>query len=188
MKKETLEQIEKTAIRYASKMGYSKKEPLKEMSMREMLGKMRSIKNNSGNQNKVGILNENRRRHQYLGEEDEVIDNNNQNVNNSTETHVSPEEQKNYERNMSDYFNDDNVTIKYEPILIAKDGIFWAGTIDGQLKFAYMVTPDESTSGVKIERSPDFDPNNIENIEIEKKIVEYYDSFYEYWSKNQLEK
>jgi hypothetical protein len=65
---------------------------------------------------------------------------------------------------------------------------FWAGTIDGQLKFAYTVTPDEATSGVKIERSPDFDPSNEDNQSIEKKVISYYDTFYDYWSKNQLEK
>lgn len=170
------DKIEKTAKRYASQMGYAKKEPAKELSMREMQKRIREQKIE---QKKPEKLNE--QRHSYLEEEAIQTDT-------STDKQVSPAEQKQYERNMLDYFDDDNVTIKFEPVLIADEGIFWAGTIDGQLKFAYMVTPDETTSGVKIERSPTFDPSNPENQEIEKKIIDYYDTFYEYWSKNQLEK
>jgi hypothetical protein len=177
MKKNLFDNIAKTAKRFASPMGYSKKQPLKEMTMREMLAKTRQQVDASPS-NKVESLNE--QRHRYLGEDDATAE--------PTEKQVSPEEQKKYERNMLDYFDDDNIIIKFEPVLVADEGVFWAGTIDGQLKFAYMVTPDEATSGVKIERSPDFDPNSQENQEIEKKIISYYDTFYEYWSKNQLEK
>lgn len=176
MKKNLFEKIEKTAKRFASPMGYAKKEPIKEMTMREMLAKTRIEKSTPSD--KTQSLNE--QRHRYLGEDDGVTT--------PSEKQVTPQEQKTYERNMLDFFDDDNVTIKFEPVLLADEGVFWAGSIDGQLKFAYMVTPDESTSGVKIERSPDFDPNNAQNQEIEKKIVTYYDTFYEYWSKNQLEK
>jgi hypothetical protein len=196
------DRIKKTTERYASPMGF-KKEPKKELTMREMQKLMREqqVKKNIPT-NSSKLLSEQRKHHSYLGEEDGVVD---ANTNTSTDKNVSPAEQKEYERNMLDYFDDNNVTIKFEPILISNDsndeinevngntsitsdGIFWAGTIDGQLKFAYMVTPDESTSGVKIERAPTFDANNKENQEIEKKIVNYYDNFYEYWSKNQLEK
>lgn len=176
MKKNLFDNIAKTAKRFASPMGYSKKQPLKEMTMREMLAKTREQVSASPS-NKTKSLNE--QRHSYLGEDDSSE---------STEKQLTPQEQKTYERNMSEYFDDDNVVIKFEPVLVADEGVFWAGTVDGQLKFAYMVTPDEATSGVKIERSPDFDPNNQQNQEIEKKIISYYDTFYEYWSKNQLEK
>ena len=169
------DRIKKTTERYASPMGFKKK-PIKEMSMRELQKRMRDQQVVATK--KPQSLNEHRR-HAYLGEDE---------VNTSTDKNISSTEQKKYERNMLSYFDDDNVTIKFEPVLIADDGVFWAGTIDGQLKFAYMVTPDEASSGVKIERAPTFDPSNTENQEIEKKIIDYYDTFYEYWSKNQLEK
>lgn len=160
VKKGLLEKIEVTAKRYASPMGYSKKEPLKEMTMREMQRRVRM-------------------RNQQIEEDD---------VATQIEKKLTPSEQKEHERNMLNYFNNENLTIKFEPILLFDNGIFWAGNVDSQLKFVYMVTPEESTSGVKIERSPDFDPSNEDNQEVEKKIINYYDTFYEYWSKNQLEK
>lgn len=156
MKEELLNKIEKTSKRLANQFGYAKKGPLKEMTMREMLRITRK------NQIEEEISSE------------------------TTERQLSPAEQEQQQRNMQDYFEDDNITIRFEPVLLYDDGIFWAGTIDGQLKFAYMVTPDENTSGVNIERSPDFDPSNEDNQNVEKKIIDYYDSFYEYWSKNQL--
>jgi hypothetical protein len=159
MKKDIFSKIEQTSKKYASQMGYAKKQPLKEMTMREMLRKTRSL------------------------QKEEVA----QASNEPAEKGVSPAEQEKYQRGMQDFFDDDNITIKFEPILLYDQGVFWAGTIDGQLKFAYMVTPDESTSGVKIERSPDFDPNNEDNRKVEKKIIDYYNTFYEYWRENQLE-
>lgn len=158
MKKGLFERIEKTAKRYSSPMGFNK-QPLKEMTMREMQQRIRDQKR--------------------IKEAD---------VDAPVEKQLSGFEQKKQERSMLDFFNNKNLTIKFEPILLFDDGIFWAGTIDGQLKFAYMVTPDESTSGVKIERSPDFDPTSDDNQEIEKMVVDYYDVFYNYWSENQLEK
>jgi len=167
MKKKLFERIESTAKRFASPMGYSKKEPIKEMTIREMQRRVRTS-------------------NQKIEEEKENI------------VQLSSEEQKKQEEGLQNFFDGDNVSIKFEPILISgsnnvneelsnNSGVFWAGTIDGQLKFAYMVTPDESTSGVKIERSPDFDPSNEDNQAVEKKIIDYYDTFYDYWSKNQLE-
>lgn len=161
MKKDIFSKIESTSKRYADKMGFAKKQPLKEMTMREMLRKTRSL--------------------QQMKEQEVEASNE------PVEKGVSAAEQEKYEENMQSYFDDDNIIIKFEPILLYDQGVFWAGTIDGQLKFAYMVTPDESTSGVKIERSPNFDPNNEDNQRIEKKIIDYYNTFYDYWSKNQLE-
>lgn len=158
MKKNLFEKIEATAKRYASPMGYSKKEPLKEMTMREMQRRIRINK---------------------MQEDVEEV---------PVEKQLSAGEQEKHDNELRNYFDGDNLTIKLEPILVFEDGVFWAGTIDGQLKFAYMVTPDESTSGVKIERSPDFDPSNEDNQAVEKKIIDYYDTFYDYWSNNQLEK
>ena len=159
MKQELLNKIEKTSKRLANQFGYAKKSSLKEMTMRDMLRITRK-----------------RQVEEEATASSETM-----------EKQLSPAEQEQQQQNMQSYFEDENITIKFEPILLYDSGVFWAGTIDGQLKFAYMVTPDESTSGVKIERSPDFDPTNEDNQNVEKKIIDYYDTFYEYWSKNQLE-
>jgi hypothetical protein len=156
MKKNIFERIQQTTKRMSSPMGFGKKEPLKEMTMREMLR---------------------RTRRKNIKEDEEP-----------TQKSIGSDEQKQHERNMLDFFENENLTIKFEPIMLYDEGVFWGGTIDGQLKFAYFVTPDESTSGVKIERSPDFDPSNEDNQKVEKKVVDYYDTFYKYWSENELEK
>jgi hypothetical protein len=161
MKENIFDKIQKTSKRLENQFGYAKKQSLKEMTMRDMLRITRKKK---------------------IQEEDDAIV-----TSEPIEKELSSLEQEQQQRNMQDYFDDDNVTIKFEPILLYDTGVFWGGTIDGQLKFAYMVTPDESTSGVKIERSPDFDPSNEDNQNVEKKIIDYYDTFYDYWSKNQLE-
>lgn len=160
MKQELLNKIQKTSKRLENQFGYAKKQPLKEMTMREMLRITRK---------------------KQMAEELNTASSE------PIEKQLSPSEQEQQQQNMQNYFDDDNVVIKFEPILLYDSGIFWGGTVDGQLKFVYMVTPDESTSGVKIERSPDFDPSNEDNQNVEKKIIDYYDTFYDYWSKNQLE-
>ena len=160
MKQNIFDKIQKTSKRLENQFGYAKKQPLKEMTMREMLRITRK---------------------KQIQEEEATA------TSEPTEKQLSPAEQEQQQRNMQDYFEDENITIKFEPVLLYDTGVFWAGTIDGQLKFAYMVTPNESTSGVKIERSPDFDPSNEDNQNVEKKIIDYYDTFYDYWSKNQLE-
>jgi hypothetical protein len=159
MKRDIFDKIHKTSKRLENQFGYAKKQPLKEMTMRDMLRITRK---------------------KQVEEEATASSE-------TMEKQLSPAEQEQQQQNMQSYFEDENITIKFEPILLYDTGVFWAGTIDGQLKFAYMVTPDESTSGVKIERSPYFDPTNEDNQNVEKKIIDYYDTFYEYWSKNQLE-
>lgn len=180
MSKDLFMKIKETNKRISERIGDGKKEPLKEWTMRDMMRTRR--KQQMDEFQNAPAMNV------------QTAAQNNTNVDPDTgeipERQLSSAEQKQQEDTMSAYFDGDNLTIRYEPIVIYgnNEGVFWAGTVDGQLKFAYMVSPDESSSGVKIERSPDFDPSNPDNQKIEKKIIDYYDSFYEYWSKNELEK
>jgi hypothetical protein len=75
----------------------AKKQPIKEMTMREMLRKTR----------------DQQRMKEEMASAIEPV-----------QQQVTPVEQKEYERNMLDYFNNDNVTIKFEPILIYDEGVF----------------------------------------------------------------
>lgn len=85
-------------------------------------------------------------------------------------------------------FKDINVNIKYIPLEVYNDYVFWGGTVDGIIQFAYKVTDNEATSGVEFNYLPDFSPDNAENDEIIKRIESYYNTFYKYWQNNLLQK
>ena len=101
---------------------------------------------------------------------------------NLTQAEVDREQEK-----MLNYFQDDNVDIQFEPLNVYSDGIFWGGSIDGQLLFAYKVTPDEKTSGVEVKYLDGFDPSDPDNDKIIKKVQSYYNDFYKYWRDNELQ-
>ena len=101
---------------------------------------------------------------------------------NLTQVEVDREQEK-----MLNYFQDDNVDIQFEPLNVYSDGIFWGGSIDGQLLFAYKVTPDEKTSGVEVKYLDGFDPSDPDNDKIIKKVQSYYNDFYRYWRDNELQ-
>jgi hypothetical protein len=66
-------------------------------------------------------------------------------------------------------------------------GVFWSGVIDGQIQWVYMVTKDDSTSGVELNFAPDFNPDEGDNKKIVEIIQSYYNQFYKYWRENELE-
>lgn len=135
------------AVMRGNKPVKSPKEPVqevkKDMSMRDMLGKMRVINEAS-----------------ELG------------------TNIDKEGE---EGRMSDYFEEDNVTIEFEDFQVHTKGVLLAGTIDGQIQFAYKVTPDEKTSGIDVNYLDGFDPQDPENEVVIKKVESYYNLFYKYW-------
>jgi hypothetical protein len=81
-----------------------------------------------------------------------------------------------------------NVEAHFEPIEILDYSVVWNGTIDNQLQWSFLVTPDESVNGVKFNYSENFDENEPDNEELVKTISSYYDDFYKYWRDNELEK
>ena len=95
-------------------------------------------------------------------------------------------DQRKEEEKMNQFFNDDNVNIEYEPLEIYDNGIFWGGTIDGQLQWTFSVTPTEEGSGVEVNHLEDFDRDDPDNEKIIKKLESYYDGFYEFWRNNTL--
>lgn len=96
-------------------------------------------------------------------------------------------DQKTEEDKMNNFFSQNNVNIEYEPLEVYDNGIFWAGTIDGQLGWSYKVTPNEKDSGVEVEYLEGFDPQDPENEEIIKKLEQYHKDFYKYWRDNELQ-
>jgi len=93
-------------------------------------------------------------------------------------------DQNNEEEKFRNYFDDMNVDIKFIPMKILDNYVFWGGTIDGVIQFVYKVTPDEKTSKIEFNYLPDFSPDNPDNDMIVKKIESYYDIFYKYWRDN----
>ena len=130
-----------------------KEETKKDMSMRDMLGKMRKI--DEGNLR-------------------EFVDQNQPDI--ATSIDKGSEENK-----MNDYFEDNNVTIEFEELKAYPNGVMFGGTIDGQLQFIYKVTPEEESSGVEINYLDSFDAQDPENEVVVKKVESYYDLFYKYW-------
>jgi len=92
------------------------------------------------------------------------------------------------EQKFLDYFRDINVNVKFIPLEVYENLVFWGGTVDGIIQFIYKVTPNEDTSGVEYNYLEDFSPDNPENDEIIKRIDAYYEIFYKYWQENVIQK
>jgi hypothetical protein len=85
------------------------------------------------------------------------------------------------------HFKDIPVNVKFIPLEINDNLVFWGGTIDGVIQFVFKVTPNESTSGVEFNYLEDFSPDNPENDEIIKRVEAYYNTFYKYWQNNMIQ-
>ena len=96
-------------------------------------------------------------------------------------------DQANEEKKFRKFFNDINVDIKFIPLKVTDNLVFWGGTIDGVIEFVYKVTPDEKTTGIEFNYTPDFTADNPDNDLIIKKIESYFDTFYKYWRNNILQ-
>lgn len=96
-------------------------------------------------------------------------------------------DQREQENKMKQFFAQNNVTIEFEPLEVYENGVFWAGTIDGQLGWTIKATPYETTSGIDVEYLEGFDPHDPENEEIIKKLEQFNKDFYKYWRDNELQ-
>lgn len=94
-----------------------------------------------------------------------------------------PREEEKFLKN----FHDIPVSIKFRDLEVFDNLVFWGGTIDGVIQFAYKVTPEEATSGVEFNYLDDFSPDNPENEIIIERIEKYYESFEMYWRNNLLQ-
>jgi hypothetical protein len=112
----------------------------------------------------------------------EMIDDEN-NVNKKTNYDQKREEEK-----FLNAFNDMNVHVKFTDLIITDDFIFWGGIINGVIQFIYKVTDDKQTSGIEYNYLENFSPDNPENDEIIKTIENYYNTFYQYWNNNLIQK
>lgn len=93
-------------------------------------------------------------------------------------------DQSREERNFRNNFDDLNVTVEFDALEVYDNFVFWGGTVDRIIQFAYKVTPSEDSSGIEFNYSDEFNADNPDNDEIVKRIKSYYDQFYKYWRDN----
>ena len=103
---------------------------------------------------------------------------------NDKKTAYDQDEQEQQFRNA---IKDFNVNVEFEPIDISDRSVLWNGTIDNQLQWSYLVTPDENKNGAKFNYSRNFDDSRPENSELVKRIDDYYNDFYKYWREGEIE-
>lgn len=164
-------------------------QPKKEMTMREMLALTRKV---VGEGNKKVTP---RPKTSFINEADmEKIDLDNDGekesdlIDTSVDSKKTVLDQKTEEDKFRQALNRFNVNVKFQPIEILDNSVIWNGTIDNQLQWSFLVTPDETVNGAKFNYSKNFDDNNPDNEEMVDTIKKYYDDFYKYWRDNQLEK
>jgi hypothetical protein len=131
---------------------------IKDMSMRDML---KLTRNNSSNEKKT--------------------------LKRNIEKKISPSEEKREQEKFEDFFRNNNVIVDFQPLKVFPYGVFWGGTIDGQIQWVYKVTPYEETSGIDVNILKGFQKDDPENEEIIEKLEKYYDTFYKFWRDNELD-
>lgn len=144
--------------------------PKKNMTMRDMLAITRKKNLYEATMNQLDINND--------GQVDaNVIDIDKPNE--KTMFDQATEEQK-----FNDSVKEFNVDVQFEPIEITDDYVVWNGTVDNQIQWSFLVTPDETVNGAKFNYSKNFDDKNPDNEELIKRIEGYYNEFYKFWRDN----
>lgn len=134
--------------------------PKKQLTARDLLGKMRTL-------------------NEETEEEQNVLG-----TNKKTDFDQHDEEAK-----MVQAFKDLEVVLKFDELEVFDKAVFWGGTIDDQVQWVYMVTPDETSSKFKINYTKDYDINAKQNEKVLKRIEEYYNNnFFKYWRNNLIQK
>jgi hypothetical protein len=105
-------------------------------------------------------------------------------LNEENNNRKTSQDQSREENNFRNAFDDLNVVVDFIDLEVYDNLVFWGGTIDGIVQFAYKVTPEENTSGIEFNYLEDFSVDNPDNEEIIKRIEKYYDQFYKYWRDN----
>jgi len=97
-------------------------------------------------------------------------------------------DQKREEKKFTEYLRSNNFNVtpdSFENIeIVPNEYVFWGGTINNMIQYVFIVTDNEQTSKVEFNYSDEFNKDNEENQELIKKIQDYYDIFYKYWSEN----
>ena len=145
----------------------------KEMSVRDMLGITRNFK--AVNEAEVNAVD-----FDQDGEiEAKVIDT-------DVDSRKTMLDQKQQEEKFRNAIKQFNVNVQFEPMKITDNTVVWSGTIDNQLQWSYLVTPDESINGPKFNYSKNFNDGEPSNQDLIEFIKNYYNDFYKYWREGEL--
>lgn len=144
----------------------------KDLSVRDMLAITRKM--NEGSMAKIDLNNDGNK-------ESSLIDT-------SIDNRKTIFDQKQEEDKFREAVKNFNVDVQFEPIQILDNSVVWNGTIDNQIQWSFLVTPDESANGVQFNYAKTFDDKKPDNEELIKAIRAYYDDFYKYWRDNELNK
>ena len=128
-------------------------EPKKEMTVRDMLKITRTVAERSEKKQSSNKLS-------YINEADvEKIDINGDGnkesklIDTSINSKKTAFDQKKEEDKFRDALRRFNVNIIFEPIEILDKSVIWNGTVDNQLQWSFLVTPDETVNGAKFNYS-----------------------------------
>jgi len=149
-------------------------DPKKDMSMRDMLAITRKKKLHEADMTKVDL--------------DKDGDNETALIDMDVDSKKTTLDQRQEEDKFRESVKNFNVDVQFEPIKILDNSVVWNGTIDNQIQWSFLVTPDESVNGVEFNYSKGFDDKKPDNEELIKAVRAYYDDFYKYWRDNELNK
>lgn len=107
---------------------------------------------------------------------------------NEIESRKTAFDQKTEEEKLLNNFQDMNVHINFSDLIVTDDYVFWGGTINGVIQFAYAVTDNKADNNVTFNYLEDFSPDNPENDQIVSRIESYYNEFFKYWNENLIQK
>lgn len=94
---------------------------------------------------------------------------------------ITPAEERREQEKLENFFENNNVIIDFKELQVFPHGVFWGGTIDGQVQWVFKVTPYEESSGLDINILEGFQKDDPENEEIIQKLENYYNTFFKYW-------
>ena len=162
-------------------------QPKKEMSMRDMLAITRQVvkegdKKTASKRNSLNEADMEKIDINHDGDKESKL------IDMSVDSKKTAFDQKKEEEKFREALDRYKVNIKFEPIEILDNSVIWNGTIDNQLQWSFLVTPDETVNGAKFNYSKNFDDTKPDNEEMVEAIKNYYNDFYTYWRDNELVK
>lgn len=105
----------------------------------------------------------------------------NEDVEKKGENRITKFDQDREEEKFKNFLRKENVMIRFHPLELRDNLVFWGGNVDGVIDFVFKVTSEDATSGVEFDYQEGFNPENPENSDLIKKIEDYYNIFYKYW-------
>ena len=92
------------------------------------------------------------------------------------------------EEKFKNYFKDSLISVKFNDLEVYDDLVVWGGVIDGIIKFAFVVSPDDDVKKPQFDYESDLVQDNPDYENIMNMVESYYKIFYKYWVGNLIQK